>query len=273
MADQQKIGRICFRGDTRDPSSIFRSGFLSRDMKASIKYLSGNKHKQMIPRVHGAQYERSGFRLINRNVYNKATTRNEADPNWIDAEYSVPGDIDSPTAVCVTPRFTMAALFPPKIEDRDTWIYVAHVEKGFNTHGQQVADGLKAVRQEVLARDRAVWENPGTYPNRGMQEFTENSALWPLYAQELATKSIPAKHVIAAVLCRRAWKGKDWTEGAHYIIEKHDVQWNKHCRVDKAMIDAVRGFLQAEPAYGETPGRASGFNPSFKDFRDAAEFA
>ena len=104
-------------------------------------------------------------------------------------------------------------------------------------------------------------------------EFLEDSALWPLYAQELATKAVGGRDVVAAIPCRRVWSGRDWTFGARYTLYPERMRWNDGARVPRELVQAVRTFVAAEPTTGTTPSRASGFHPSFRTFQDASEFS
>jgi hypothetical protein len=89
--------------------------------------------------------------------------------------------------------------------------------------------------------------------------YAEDVALWPLYAQELATKVIEAKDVICALKVRRTWKGKDWTYGCDYTMDKDTLVFNRRCEVGKSIISSVGEFLDKEPN-GTSPSRSSGFH-------------
>lgn len=265
------VGRICFRGDDRAPDDIFRAGFTSREPKAGIRYRQEKKDRLTIDASHEPAYAASKFKVDALYRYDRQAGKSMPVPELRQVEIPIPGDVAPETAVCVTPRFVVAALFPPDVKIADTWIYVANVQTAFNTHGAQVADGLAAVKSELAARRRVVTGRPGETPRYDLAEFTSDSALWPLFAQELATKRIEARHIIAAVPCRRAWRSRDWTDGAQYTLDRARVRFNRDARVPPALVDAVRAFLAAEPPAGTTPSRASGFHPSFTMFNEATD--
>ncbi len=202
-------GRICFRGDTREPNLMFSHGFFSRDDASPIMYRPGQ----------GAA-----------------------------------GDIDPPTAVCVSPRFTMAPLFPIDRDVTRLWVYAVYVRELANTHAKQVADGLEAIKKEVTPGAKAT-----KAPN----------ALWPLYAQELATKMIDAKDVICALIVSRTWIMPGATEddfnplqGCDYTLDKTSLTSNPQCGLDASMKNLVTKFLNDEPGQGRTPEISSGFHKS-----------
>ena len=74
MVDRVKMkavaggGRICFRGDTRDPNEMFQRGFFSREKKSTwkfwqnrdIRYRSGEKGPMYIRPEHVAFYTQAG---------------------------------------------------------------------------------------------------------------------------------------------------------------------------------------------------------------------
>lgn len=247
-------GRICFRGDTRRPGEIFATGFFARDMSSdSIIYNSGNKAKLPIHTAHKKFYETAGM-----------TVKEKRGKYY--AKVSHTADIDSPTAVCLTPRFTIAPLFPFDTAVTNLWIYTVYARNLFNTHAQQVADGLNAIREELEARKEILARRKT--PKGGdaqYDEFVEQTALWPLFAQELATKTVDAKDVICALQVTRAWiDTSDIFQGCTYTLDKNTLQFSRTCGVDKSVIDAVDKFIQAEPAAGTTPGRSTGFHKSEK---------
>src|SRR5579885_254627 len=128
----------------------------------------------------------------------------------------------------------MAVLFPPKARPgdnppADTWVYAVYVRQLFNTHAQQVCDGLRSIENELAVRDRiAQYSASAPYGGASVfKEYVESVALWTLYAQELATKSIEAKDVICAIKVRRTWLGDDWTYGCNYTLNKKSLKFNK----------------------------------------------
>src|ERR1700689_4120047 len=78
MADKVKMqavaggGRICFRGDSRDPSEMFQRGFFSREKKSKwkfwqnrdIRYRSGEKGPMYIRAEHADFYTQAGAEVV-----------------------------------------------------------------------------------------------------------------------------------------------------------------------------------------------------------------
>lgn len=198
-------GRICFRGDTREPNVMFKNGFHSREGEStSIRYRSVGLGS---------------------------------------------GDIDPPSAVCITPRFAMAPLFPIDLTVTDLWIYAVYARQVYNTHAQQYADGMKAIKHEIK-----------TNPSGDLDNYAETNALWPLFAQEVATKLVAAEDVMCALKCKRIWASQDIFDGCTYTLDKSSLIWNDLCGVDATITSAVTEFLNKEPNSGTTPSRASGFH-------------
>jgi hypothetical protein len=202
-------GKICFRGDTRTPQA------------PDAMFATGFLRRQ------------PGLGPI---VY-RTPTANAA------------GDIDPPTAVCVSARLVGAVMFPLRftVADpavSDTWIYMVSVDSAdiFNTHKEQVLSGLQGV-------------GAGNSANR---------ALWPLFAHELCALRIPAGNIIGAVRCTRTWLGPAWTAGANYQLHA-PIIWNGGCNVAAELHSAAVNFLQDEVdnhANGTTPTMASGYHAS-----------
>ena len=108
-------GRFGFRSDTRDPSTIFKEGFKSREMDCSIE----------------EAYRPS--ELLSGHTIGQA------------------GDIDPKKAVCLSARVSAAALFPWG-EDKKTNlsnVYLCFVpeKEVFNTHIMQIQDALEKAQQ------------------------------------------------------------------------------------------------------------------------------
>jgi hypothetical protein len=290
MVDRVKMqavaggGRICFRGDTRDPNEMFQRGFFSREKKSKwkfwqnrdIRYRSGEKGPMYIRAEHADFYTQAGAEVVQGKTlksslrtpvetYKFGAQKGQAPQGQDIAKVDKAGDIDPISAVCVTPRFSMAPIFPPKTNSLDgpelTWVYTVYVRELYNSHARQVADGMNAIRSELAIRkkiaeesDKAPWGGAGM-----VDAYAEDVALWPLYAQELATKVIEAKDVICALKVRRTWKGKDWTYGCDYTMDKDTLVFNRRCEVGKSIISSVGEFLDKEPN-GTSPSRSSGFH-------------
>lgn len=287
MQDVAGGGRICFRGDSREPAVMFKQGFFSREPNSKIGYNQPSIAPMFIHKEHERFYKDQGFNTAMGKTLNQAPpTPLQAYQTALQGGGAAKGqsialvprtpDVRTPSAVCVSPRFSMAILFPPKAGRNDnvaefTWVYAVYVRQLFNTHAQQVCDGLRAIENEVTVRTRIAQYSAAT-PYGGapvFHEYAESVALWPLYAQELATKSIEASDVICAIKVRRTWKGDDWTFGCDYILSKKSLKFNKRCKshLDKSIIKAVDNFFKAEPANGSTPSRASGFHKDDENTR------
>jgi hypothetical protein len=275
-------GRICFRGDDREPSAMFRAGFFSRRTKGAVRYNEATPAPLLIREEHASSYKAQGFKTtVGKTFDPSGMSPTEIYERTLDGKSPkgmhiaiVPRtpDIDSPSAVCITPRFSMAVLFPPKASASDqkeyTWVYAVFVRELYNTHAQQVCDGLKAIEGELLARDKTAQSGLSPYGGAALrQAYVENVALWPLYAQELATKKIEPADIICAIRVRRRWKGKDFTFGCDYDLLKKTLKFNRRCTVDKSQIKAIKAFVKAEPDSGTTPDRSSGFHKDDENTR------
>src|SRR6478752_1153805 len=56
-------GRICFRGDDREPSVMFKQGFYSRRTDRPIRYNDASPAPLLINKEHASEYERQGFKV------------------------------------------------------------------------------------------------------------------------------------------------------------------------------------------------------------------
>lgn len=280
-------GRICFRGDTRYPSQMFVAGFFSKSPNEGMKYNPSTPTLLPIQKKHRHFYEKRGFTKF---VTGKAEDHSNLTPQesyqrvllegfnkgsaqgQLMVEVQKTSDMNLLTAVCVTPRFSMSVLFPLKEKSTDlykqwTYVYALYVDSIFNTHKHQVADGFKAIRSETQVREDIDIRNrlfPGVGPHGGEEvfnTFVSEVALWPLYAQELATKKIEARNVVAAVPVWRDWKGDDWTYGANYEIYSERLKFNPLFQ-NQEIRKTVEDFFDNEPRHGSTPSRSSGFHKS-----------
>jgi hypothetical protein len=269
---------------------MFAKGFFSWEPKSKLKYNNSSPAPMYIHKEHEKHYQRAGFDISEgksavapkatpTETYRHAVTQGPSPLGQPIAIIPRTADINLRTAVCITPRFSMSVLFPPKEKPSDdkrfTWIYAVYVRKLFNTHGQQVVDGLKAIDNELAVRDKIAAE-PGQSPYGGsalLNAYVEEVALWTLYAQELATKSIDASDVICAVKVDRTWKGVDFTYGCNYRLLKKTLKMNKRCNLDKQILKALKAFIKAEPVNGATPDRSSGFHKDDENTRTSIHLA
>jgi hypothetical protein len=288
MQDVAGGGRICFRGDDRPPSVMFNQGFFSRKPASKIKYNEPTPAPMFIHEEHGKIYEQQGFGLTQGkgnklgpdastvDAYRHAVTQGPAPKGQAIAIVPRTPDINLLTSVCITPRFSMAVLFPPKQSAKDfkefTWVYAVYVRQLYNTHAQQVCDGLQAIKNELAVRDR-ISMSPGMRSAYGgsalFSAYVEDLALWTLYAQELATKKIEAGDIICAVEVFRSWHGVDFTYGCDYQMLKKSLEFNKACTLDKVIVKALKAFFKNEPEHGTTPSRSSGFHKDDENTRSS----
>src|SRR5580658_7229719 len=128
MVDRVKMkavaggGRICFRGDTRDPNGMFQRGFFSREKKSKwkfwqnrdIRYRSGEKGPMYIRAEHADFYTQAGAEVVQGKTlksslrtpvetYKFGAQKGQAPQGQDIAKVDKAGDIDPISAVCVTP--------------------------------------------------------------------------------------------------------------------------------------------------------------------------
>jgi hypothetical protein len=289
-----KDGRVCFRGDTRLPDEIFRDGFSPRNRPRKAEHVSMPDAGFMAIPVHKKDatiYEQKGMIVLKRDdalekhgAVHQTLKGNEfrmemitdqgkgelahykPNRNPLVALLPRTSDVFQDTAVCMTPRFSMAVLFPPRKgkpypdPETDTWIYAVYARKMLNTHGQQCALGLQALQNEFAAREeiRLSGATP-KFTGAAMDHFASTGAFWPLYAQEVATCRVEGHDVICAIQAGRVWQGADWTHGCRYTLKRRTTRFNDQCAVDDQVVDAVTEFLDKEPLIGECPSISSGF--------------
>jgi hypothetical protein len=61
----------------------------------------------------------------------------------------------------------------------------------------------------------------------------------------------------------------DFAYGCYYKLLKKTRILNKGCTVDEASMKAVRAFINAEPKYGSTSSRSSGFHKDDENTRSS----
>ncbi|MEM8799353.1 MAG: hypothetical protein AAGF15_04660 [Pseudomonadota bacterium] len=257
------INRLCFRGDDRPPSQIFGPGFQKRALGTKVKY-KGFKDVGGRGQVVGPM-----------------------------AGITRPGDIDSKTAVCVTPDMNIAALFPlpatGEIAAKETWLYMVYISSGYNTHGRQVLDAIKGL---AALEDL---ENAGTTQAERADIYDQRAkdVMKLIYGRELAADAIPPTQIIGAFKIRRGWAKKkrgavirtdkvgeklvnvygppsaDFTGGGRYQL----LEWQANEGADlpdasyQRVIDEFIAALKPGDPSGGThpmPTPADGFVPSFR---------
>jgi hypothetical protein len=174
LGSESAVNRICFRGDLRPPSESYKHQF---DENAGREPILTS----------------AGFDARNQ----------DATPVYRPKEGAA-GDADPESGVCVTPRFTVAPLFP--IQNFPwTWIYVVYVEKAYNTKMRQVIDS-----QQVMKNISS-----GTF----LQNVVRYAAGLRRYAPHGGCTAGGRHHVVAV------WRRTDCRSpagGKHYL--RHQVQ-------------------------------------------------
>lgn len=119
-------------------------------------------------------------------------------------------DVAPESAVCVTSRFDVAALFPIKTPQENppaaTHIYVVYVRSVFNTRRVQARFAARSIRDQGQEQVEKAKEN--------------------LFADERATPSIDARDVVACITIQRSWAGADYLAGGSYNITGWDINGN-----------------------------------------------
>jgi hypothetical protein len=236
------IKRICFRGDDRPPQEIFAGGFSKRRDGAEAEYV-GNKVVQLAdtdPTIG--------------NILGLTKT----------------GDIDSPTAVCVSPNFNAAALFPlPKdrwdndITFKNSYIYLVYLKSGYNTNLRQAMDFLEGITQlrELESNETAFATNAAKIEAHRNRVKAIGQVL---YGQEMAADAIDKSHIFAAIEVQRTWKSvkkvvngsgqrrlvTDFKEGGNFRVI--DVKRNPAAKYPDGFEVVVNQFLNGLQGQGGT---------------------
>lgn len=291
-------GRICFRGDSRPPSEMFTKGFFTRE-EVQTDTVAQTRHQLFmaipIEKHHEPYYRAGGFDTggsesildqfgqhgaITKTGQRKGLSFNDDSRDRF-ALTKITKDIIPSTAVCVTPRFAMAVVFPPKVSSgddtpEDSWVYAVYAREFFNTHKDQCLKGMEVLQKELAVRKEIAKEwiyKPLTEGSGVLDTLAEYGALWPLYAQELSAKSIPKEDIICACKVKRVWNSTVspvWSFGCKYTLDKQSLCFNGLFKLD-GIPDAVKEFFKNEPATGQTPSRSSGFYKDDEKFRNSID--
>ena len=107
------------------------------------------------------------------------------------------GDIDPPTAVCLTRRFDIAPLFP-FYNDEPRYIYALSLDESeiFDTRLRQIKDAEYYIK-EIMAKGVK------------REDLDELQIGWPLFAHEYATEKVPNYSIIGATHCKILGRSKD----------------------------------------------------------------
>lgn len=241
--------RICFRGDGRVPQVVFKTGFQKKKIGAVPAYQRGVQEKTG-SFVHDPM---AGFRMA--------------------------GDVDPDSAVCITPDINVAALFHlPQSLERMTWtyVYVVFVEKGYDTNGKQILDGLHGLSSlaELTESDYDVYiGDTQSVEKPEMKKLRVSALMQNVYGRELAADAIPTKHIWYALKIQRIWKkvkylkgiengrwimkpkGADYKSGGSYKILRYEKNPNaeypsrEHERAAEQFIAGVRKDIAAEKVF------------------------
>ncbi|MEM9811609.1 MAG: hypothetical protein AAF913_02980 [Pseudomonadota bacterium] len=178
------------------------------------------------------------------------------------------GDIDPDSAVCVSPDFFVASMFPlpDKPSKLDTtWIYLCKVEQGYDTNGRQVMDALngtasmlKDMKTEKIDSDalKVLTEKFGfekSKINAQLESFRASRIFQLVYGRELAVDAIPFKKVFGGVRIKRTWNklvpGKngataDFTAGGTFKVEEIVINKKSDLAASMGEAAAIGGFFQ-----------------------------
>jgi hypothetical protein len=177
---------LAFRGDDRAPQDMFANGFSARLPAANIKF-----------NPNAIKYHHGNIQL------------------------TAAGDIAAETAVCVSADFNAASLFPlggsscafdqdgqpyRVQQNEDSYLYLVYVPDGYNTSHHQIERTLEGWSQ-LPDLQRVHGASAETIQRMALEIG------FCLYGREMATKEIPAGHVLAAVPIKRRWAGNDFRHG------------------------------------------------------------
>ena len=234
------VNRICFRGDLRPPADSYKT------------VLDENANRDTILNSAGFDARNVGATPVYRPKDGAA------------------GDADPESGVCVTPRFTVAPLFP--IQNFPwTWIYVVYVEKAYNTKMRQVIDSQKAITditKGTLLQDVVRYATLGCVdlrPTVDQQQAAD--IMWSLYGDELIVDRLPAGNIICAIKCKRLDYQQlktNFKNGIRYELVPPIVP-NVKCTLPQSIYELGLGFLSDELRLhptGTTPTVQSGFHES-----------
>lgn len=161
----------------------------------------------------------------------------------------IAGDIDPPSAVCLTRRFDVAPLFPfQKMGKRFIYALAMDDSQIFDTREQQIKDTDTYLQEAIKL---------------GMPLDKARAKIgWPLFAHEYATEKVPFTSIVGAVTCVPL----KWTQqGMQVQFRCECPEYNPLCNLpldirDDAMrrLDqAIRAGIQWSPHPGSGFGGLS----------------
>jgi len=255
------IKRICFRGDSRRPEVIFRSGFSKRKEHKNAEATYRNFETVSQQKEDFVQYPMDGMKKA--------------------------GDLIPSSAVCVTPSLKAAALFPlpdePKNIGEPIFVYMVYLERGYNTNLRQGLDFLTGISEIQTIEDtgltskrtynKITTKNEITQTTYAIDEAREARVKMvgqALYGLEMAADAISAKHVFAALEIERTWKtvneqtkNVDYKDGGQFNVVS--IIRNQRASCPDGFEGVVDDFLtKANTMGGQMAVTADGFQPSLK---------
>lgn len=224
----EKVERVCFRGDGRDPNDLY------------YKDMSGGK----------TSLSESGF---------KVQAGEDASPGYRRPNPDAIGDAEN--GVCVSKLFQAAVRFP-LLKKPVSWIYAVWVPSAFNTHKRQAMDGMKLM-EGGMVRKVARYVGLGKH-----SQDQAKAALWALFGEEMIVDQIAVGNVIAGVKCNRINYQfvKDWDIPINYML-LGPLWVNPNCTVENSIRQAALDFMNTElnhHSMGSSTVRESGFAASNK---------
>ncbi len=253
------IKRLCFRGDSRPPETIFASGFTKRNEDEEATY--------------------------------REYTTHAVDPqNYVDHPMhgmSRAGDLRPSSAVCVSPSLNVATLFPlpdkPEENESPIFVYLVFLESGYNTNARQAVDFLHGISEiqsivdsgkapkrvyDKVAMTNYVLEVDYDIPEA--QQARIRNIGQNLYGLEMAADAIDRRNVLAALEVKRSWKkvnpqnGRaDYKEGGTFTVLR--VIRNPRARTPAGFEGVIEGFLEKAKLKTDRMSVSSdGFHSSLK---------
>lgn len=283
------IKRICFRGDSREPQEIFLTGFKPRSMISKELYdliqdeITRNKkegmHAELI-KIIKLRHQEKGHGWATPDLIKtlKETTMIDAWFEWVELgikhgnivvvddeqeiEQVLQDSFESNRLVAVSSRFKAATLFPISTHDsvnetKKSWIYVVHIDKGFDVH-------MHGVIVELMNKI-----------NGDQKASIPLEIAMKMYINEIITVEIPPEKIICAVEIKKV-QGID----QHGYIYGHfeldsNITINPTCTLSKHQQKQTLEFVRKEITLNKKacklqgdhidktlPSPYSGFSPS-----------
>ncbi len=156
-------------------------------------------------------------------------------------------DVVPASAVCFTRDFQSAPLFPVSDLTTDSWVYVLEVDAAlvYNTQCKQwdyVKDDLS-----------------------GLTQLQATAKLWPMFGQERAMDSVPAKNIVSAVKVERVFNQNNVFNGGRFKCLKYlsNPNFSGTDKVSTTASQMIGAFIR-DKEYLPMPTKASGIVKSTK---------